>query len=66
MRKYRKYVVGWDNDENCVYGKDKPNESHWADPMSITEAKKYVNDLNEYNSGRKVRAIIYELVPKKS
>ena len=67
MRKKKLYVVGYDGDIQCVYGKNKKNEFgveivQWCNPMTAFAAKR--KHKNMPSKG----AVIYKLVkvdPKK-
>lgn len=75
MRKYKKYVLGYDRDDQCIYGEDLANNmdevysTHFntnIDPIGIKEAKKKHKEMvenNEYYNHPKI--VIYELVPIK-
>jgi len=58
MRKKKKYLVGYDQDYQCVYGKadsGKIKDVSYTDPMTIYDAKLKLKQM--YNEG----AVIYEL-----
>lgn len=57
MRKHN-YVVGFLGDRQCVYGKFDKDERSWVDLLTLSQAKKRINDLS--SSPRSKRAI-YEL-----
>lgn len=60
MRKRRKFVVGYDNESNCVYGEewlDCCKEGHCT-PVILTKARELKRALNIPKA-----AVIYELVP---
>lgn len=66
MRKYKKYVVGFDGDKQVVYGPDKHDSSTYIDVMGIKEVTKKYKEMikdNEYYDHPKI--VIYELVPIK-
>mgnify|MGYP001574658794 CR=1 FL=1 len=71
MRRYRKYVVGFDNDDHVIYGEDNSSSkwaTHMAIPMTKTEATKELKDRIETNNSCKTKypkVVIYELVPVK-
>ena len=49
MRKKKRYVVGYDTDGDCVYGKsEKPQNSspQWCMPMTIFDAKRELKWLS--------------------
>lgn len=56
MRKKKLYVVGYDGDIQCVYGKDVGAVSQWAQPMTAFDAKRKLKDL-QCKGG-----VIYKLV----
>jgi len=60
MRKLKRYVVGFDQDRQCIYGKDRHGKVEYADPMTLSQAKRKLRELN----GRPAKAI-YKLVPVK-
>ena len=61
MRKKKKYVVGFNDDQQCVYGKNKAGEDcMWVDPMTIFDAKREMKKLKG-----KPTPVIYKLVPVK-
>ena len=64
MRINRKYVIGYDQDRQCIYGKDEDGNSKWIDPFTLKEAKKEMGkfDKNENNE----KPVIYKLVPIKN
>ena len=59
MRKKKKYLVGYDNENQTVYGKIGRHlkDVSYTDPMTISDAKKKLKHL------RSGGAVIYELVP---
>ena len=57
MRKKKKYVVGYDNDWQCVYGKEN---DHFVSPVTLNQSKRILKTL--YSP----KAVIYELVPIKA
>lgn len=63
MRKKKIYVVGYDDDIECVYGKDKRdsedrvNLSQFCDPMTVYDAKRKLKEMIDTG------AVIYKLVP---
>lgn len=62
-RRYKKYVVGFNNDKNVIYGEDSPS---FLSPMSKTKAVKDFIDMIKINEGcRHPEIVIYELVPIK-
>ena len=67
MRKYKKYVVGYDKDDECIYG-DIPMDSglSYIDPIGIREATKLQKEMIYDNDNYKhPKIVIYELVPIK-
>ena len=60
-RKRRKYVVGFDYEEGCLYGPDYPTgEASFTEALLLRDARKSLSQL----SGNKGTAVaIYELVP---
>ncbi len=57
-RKLNRYLVGFDQDYQTVYGKNEDGKFKWADPMTLKQARKQLKQLY----GRKSKAI-YKLVP---
>ncbi len=62
MRRHRKYVVGYDNDWNPVYGKpslgsDTAEGPSCVDPFTLREAQRYLRKMVSRNP------VIYKLVP---
>lgn len=59
MRKKKKYLVGYDDDYQCVYGKagsKKLKDVSFTDPMTISDARKKLKHLEGGD------AVIYKLV----
>lgn len=66
MRKYKKYVVGFDGDKQVIYGSDNLDSATYIDAMGIKEAIKKQKKLIEYNNPYKhPKVVLYELVPIK-
>lgn len=61
-RKLKRFVVGFDNDKQTIYGKDYStggvSEVRWADPMTLLQARRKLKELTG-----KVPKTIYKLVP---
>lgn len=59
-RKRNRYLVGFDQDNQTVYGKSETlGEFRWADPMTLTQARLKLREL-----GRSpVPKCVYKLVP---
>lgn len=52
-----KYLVGYEGDNQCVYGKDFELVAQWADPLTLKQAVERIKELDG-NSDRH----IYKLV----
>ena len=66
MRKYKKYVIGFDRDDQVIYGDEEPLQIKYATPMTKTKAIQEFKDMIESNSNyRHSKIVIYELVPVK-
>jgi hypothetical protein len=50
MRKYRKYVVGFDQDDQTIYGCNKGVDDKWIDPLSKKEAEAMCKEMIEDNN----------------
>lgn len=60
-KRKKKYMVGFSGENQTAYGTNKERSmSQWADPMTLTQARKKVTELSRC---RKVKRVIYELVP---
>ena len=61
MRKKKIFVVGYDGDHQCVYGKDKldgyTKVADYCQPMTAFDAKRKLKDLIS------PEGVIYRLVP---
>ncbi len=60
MRKYKKFVVGFDIDEDVIYGEEESTQ-----PVGIKLAKKIQKEIIDWKGDRneKCNVIIYELLP---
>ena len=67
MRKRKKYVVGFDDDGQNIYGLDVNDSSTYMDAMGIKEATRIQKEMKEMiecnNDYKHPKIIIYELVP---
>ena len=61
MRKTKRYMVGFDQDYQTIYGKDEDGKCMYADPMTLRQAERKLRDLD---GG--VPKTIYKLVPVKA
>lgn len=52
------YVVGFEGQYQCIYGKDENTSSKWVQPLTLIQAKKQVRELCTSTS----RRCIYKLV----
>lgn len=58
-RSKHEYLVGYEGDNQCRYGKDSTrSDSNWVDPMTLWQAKRYVKRLDQNDKPR-----IFRLVP---
>ena len=60
-RKKRLYVVGFDTDRDCIYGKTISKDLKFIDSLTINEAKKHYKELH-LSEDFKIQRAIYKLV----
>ena len=66
MRKYKKYVIGFDGDDQVIYGDGETQQIKYAIPMTKTKAGQELKDMLEFNNNyRHPKVAMYELVPIK-
>ena len=54
-----KYLVGWNSESQCVYGKDVEKQASFTDPMTYFQA---CNRVKELTKGFRIKRVVYELV----
>ena len=65
MRKHN-YVIGYEGERQCIYGKDKDNKSEFCDPMTLFQAKQSVKKtFCFFNNGYLRKTCVYKLVKVK-
>ena len=57
MRNTHRYMVGFDEDHQTIYGKDEGGECIYADPMTLRQARRKLQDLEG------AAKTVYKLVP---
>lgn len=57
------YLTGWSGQNQVVYGRDESNQTKWAEPMSLGQAKAYALKNLLACGGTRLHRIVYKLVP---
>jgi hypothetical protein len=65
MRRYRKYVIGYDYDRDIIYGKEEHNKLTFVNPMTLKQAVGQLAATTTEDNGRirTIKQVVYELVP---
>jgi hypothetical protein len=61
-RKLKRYMVGYDDDNQTIYGKDEDGDYRFADPFTLAQAAAQVKRINKL-AGWGRAMTIYKLVP---
>ncbi len=57
-RKLKRYLVGYDQEHQTIYGKNEHGRTMYADPMTLKQAQRILKQLESH-----VSKTIYKLVP---
>lgn len=64
MRKHN-YVIGYEGEGQCIYGKDENKLSMFCDPMTLFQAKQSVKKIFCFNNSHLRKTFVYKLVKVK-
>ena len=60
IKRQHRFVVGFTGDRQVVYGKNDKTICRWAEPMTISQARRRVKELLV---AKRLKRVIYEIVP---
>ena len=64
MRKHN-YVVGYEGEGQCVYGKEVEVKYNWIDLLTLWQAQKLAKKIVSQNGKKINKSVIYKLVEVK-
>ncbi len=51
------YIIGYEGEGQCIYGKDKDNLSQFCELMTFFQANQMAKRTCSYNNGRKIKQL---------